>query len=161
MRLDIETVDITKLMETCFEKYQPIFNKNTITTQSLPSNLFVEGDTTRLQQVFVNLFENCARYTEKEGEVRLSANQDVRFVSLVVENTARDIPEKSLTRMFDRLYRVDKSRNKFSGGSGLGLAICAAIIDAHGGKIYAKRSSLNGLAITVSLPVNSVKGIQE
>lgn len=162
MRLDIETVDITQLMETCFEKYQPVFNKNTITTHNqLPSNLFVKGDTTRLQQVFVNLFENCARYTEKGGEVRLSANQDVRFVSLVVENTARDIPEKSLTRMFDRLYRVDKSRNKFSGGSGLGLAICAAIIDAHGGKIYAKRSSLNGLAITVSLPVNSVKGTQE
>jgi len=161
LRLECQPSDISEMVQACLQKYQPIFTERDITTANqLPSALTAEVDKTRLQQVLINLFENCARYTDKAGEVRISASQNNEFVILVIENTATEISEGPLPKLFDRLYRVDESRNKYSGGSGLGLAICAAIVEAHGGKISAARSSrkvgVNGLAISLTLPVSSI-----
>ena len=162
LRLECQPNDISEMVQACLQKYQPIFTESgIITTNQLPSSLMAEVDKARIQQVLINLFENCVRYTDKAGEVRISVSQDNEFVTLVIENTASEISEESLPKLFDRLYRVDESRNKFSGGSGLGLAICAAIVEAHGGKISAARSSLiggvNGLAISLTLPVSSIR----
>lgn len=162
LRLECQPNDISEMVQACLQKYQPIFTESgIIMTNQLPSSLMAEVDKARLQQVLINLFENCVRYTDKAGEVRISVSQDNEFVTLVIENTASEISEESLPKLFDRLYRVDESRNKFSGGSGLGLAICAAIVEAHGGKISAARSSLiggvNGLAISITLPVSSIR----
>ncbi|GLX81464.1 ATP-binding protein [Thalassotalea eurytherma] len=158
LRLECQPNDISEMVQACLQKYQPIFaEKNITASNQLPNTLMAEVDKARLQQVLINLFENCARYTDKAGEVRISSSLDNEFVTLVIENTAPEISEQSLPKLFDRLYRVDESRNKFSGGSGLGLAICAAIVEAHGGKISAARSSLkggvNGLAVSMTLPV--------
>jgi len=62
------------------------------------------------------------------------------------------VPEDSLNKLFDRLYRVDPSRSRETGAAGLGLAICARIVEAHGGTIRARHSSLGGVAIDVDLP---------
>lgn len=161
LRLECQPNDVSEMVQACLQKYQPIFAESGISiTNQLPNTLIAEVDKTRLQQVLINLFENCARYTDKAGEVRISASQDNEFVTLVIENTAPEISEQSLPKLFDRLYRVDESRNKFSGGSGLGLAICAAIVEAHGGKISAARSlrkgGVSGLAVSLTLPVSSI-----
>ncbi|ACA88220.1 ATP-binding protein [Shewanella woodyi] len=157
LRLECQPNNISEMVQKCLQKYQPIFTERDITTTNqLPSSLIAHVDKTRLQQVLVNLFENCARYTDIAGDIRISASQDNQFVTLVIENTAPEISEESLPKLFDRLYRVDESRNKFSGGSGLGLAICTAIVEAHGGKIRATYSSLNGLAVSMTLPVSSI-----
>lgn len=157
LRLECQPKNISEMVRKCLQKYQPIFTERDITTTNqLPRSLIAHVDKTRLQQVLVNLFENCARYTDIAGDIRISASQGNQFVTLVIENTASEISEESLPKLFERLYRIDESRNKFSGGSGLGLAICTAIVEAHGGKIRASCSSLNGLAISMTLPLSSI-----
>jgi two-component system sensor histidine kinase BaeS len=69
------------------------------------------------------------------------------------------VPEEALPRLFDRLYRVDTSRNRDSGGSGLGLSICRHIIENHGGRIWAQRSPQGGLAIEIQLPLARKKNL--
>lgn len=160
LRLECQPINISEMINICLQKYQPIFEGNEITvTNKLPPILVADVDKNRLQQVFINLLENCSRYTNKAGDVLISASQGNDFVTLVIENAAPEMSEKSLSKLFDRLYRVDESRNKFSGGSGLGLAICAAIVEAHSGKIKAAHSSLGGLAISMTLPVRGTNGI--
>lgn len=153
--------NISEIVNTCLQKYQAIFQEREISVNNkLPAILMADVDQSRLQQVFINLFENCARYTDQLGNVRVSASQDNESIRLVIKNSAPKMSEESLSKLFDRLYRVDSSRNKSSGGSGLGLAICAAIIEAHGGKISAVNSSSDGvvgnyLAISITLPISS------
>ena len=86
------------------------------------------------------------------GRVRLVLEDDGASVSLTIEDSAPGVPEAALPRLFDRLFRVDASRNRDAGGAGLGLAICRAIVLAHGGSIEATASTLGGLLIEVRLP---------
>jgi two-component system sensor histidine kinase BaeS len=114
----------------------------------------VYGDVFRLRQVMNNLFENTLRYTDSPGRFRISWRQLEGAIELLFEDSAPAVPEASLAKLFDRLYRVDPSRNRATGASGLGLSICHSIIKAHGGVIAAEKSSLGGLAIRFSLPTN-------
>jgi two-component system sensor histidine kinase BaeS len=75
------------------------------------------------------------------------------MIELLFEDSSPAVPDASLAKLFDRLYRVDPSRNRTTGASGLGLSICDAIINAHGGDISAEKSSIGGLAIRFSLPL--------
>jgi two-component system sensor histidine kinase BaeS len=71
------------------------------------------------------------------------------------------VPEKALERLFDRLYRVDTSRNRERGGSGLGLAICKQIVESHRGKITAAPAATGGLLIRIDLPLNDGEAWQQ
>ena len=121
--------------------------------QVLPASpLPVLGEARRLEQVFVNLLENAARYTDAGGQVRVVARTvSGRQVEIVVEDSAPGVPADRRVRLFERFYRVDSSRARARGGSGLGLAICQHIVQAHRGTITADDSPLGGLRITVTL----------
>ena len=75
-----------------------------------------------------------------------------KTLHITLEDSAPGVAESDLVRLFERLYRVDSSRNRETGGTGLGLAICKNIVDAHEGSISAESSSLGGLKITIDLP---------
>jgi two-component system sensor histidine kinase BaeS len=113
----------------------------------------VHGDARRLDQLLDNLLANARRYTDAPGrvQVRLAAQED--GVVLSVDDTAPGVPPAHLPHLFERLYRVDASRNRAAGGAGLGLAICRAIVAAHGGTIQAQPSALGGLSVRVTLPL--------
>ncbi len=123
--------------------------------RELPASpLPVLGVARRLEQVFVNLLENAARYTDAGGQVRVVARTvSGRQVEIVVEDSAPGVPADRRVRLFERFYRVDSSRARARGGSGLGLAICQHIVQAHRGTITADDSPLGGLRITVTLPL--------
>jgi two-component system sensor histidine kinase BaeS len=113
----------------------------------------VYGDADRLRQLFQNLLQNSIRYTEKNNAIRVTLNFDNKDFAVVIwEDGPPGAPSSSLARLFDRLYREEKSRNRRQGGSGLGLSICKNIVEAHNGKIKAAHSSLGGLAIDLQLP---------
>ncbi|MGB0134561.1 ATP-binding protein [Dokdonella sp.] len=112
----------------------------------------IRGDSRRLEQLVDNLLANCRRYTDAPGRVRVELRMHDGHVQLLIEDTAPNVPDASLPRVFDRLYRVDISRNRAAGGAGLGLAICKAIVEAHEGSIEASHSELGGLRISVALP---------
>jgi two-component system sensor histidine kinase BaeS len=115
----------------------------------------IQGDPQRLQQLFKNLLENSLRYTDKPGQLQVSTQLQAGTVTLVFADSPPGVPEDALPHLFERLYRVESSRNRATGGAGLGLSICYNIVEAHGGKISAAHSALGGLEIRVNLPLQS------
>jgi two-component system OmpR family sensor kinase len=117
----------------------------------------VLGDRTRLQQLFTNLIDNAIKFTPSGGHVDLSLKRDGVFARVFVRDTGIGIPEEELEGIFERFYRVDKSRARESGGTGLGLSICQWIAKAHHGKIEVKTELGKGAEFIVSLPLLSDK----
>ncbi len=113
----------------------------------------VFADQERFTQLFANLFENSLRYTDEGGELSVSLLPGKDFVAVEFQDSKPGVPDEDLSRLFDRLYRVEGSRNRKTGGAGLGLAISKNIVEAHGGTISAHQSSQGGLLIRVTLPV--------
>jgi two-component system sensor histidine kinase BaeS len=109
----------------------------------------ITGDEDRLRQLFANLIENTIRYTNSPGVLRINHYCSLQKLTLVFEDSPPGVPSEALDRVFDRLYRVDKSRSWALGGSGLGLSICKEIVSGHGGAIRAANSSLGGLLISI------------
>ncbi|MEW5720704.1 MAG: HAMP domain-containing sensor histidine kinase, partial [Chloroflexota bacterium] len=113
----------------------------------------VVGDADRLKQLFLNLMDNAIKYTPGGGAVTLSFAREGEWVRVAVADTGVGIPAADLPRIFDRFYRVDKSRAREKGGTGLGLAICKWIVDAHGGRIEVQSQVGKGSTFTVWLPI--------
>lgn len=94
-------------------------------------DLTVFGDEQRLRQVMVNLIDNAIKYTPQNGKVDVSLDIREKDLSVIVQDTGVGIPQKDLSRIFERFYRVDKARSRDVGGSGLGLSIVKHILEAH------------------------------
>lgn len=122
-----------------------------LTIVELPE-AYVSGNWDALHRLFSNLVENALRYTDKNGEVRVSLTNTDRDVCVAVKDTGIGIPEEALPHIFERFFRVDKSRSRASGGTGLGLAIAKAIVDAHGGAITVESVLGSGTNFVVSIP---------
>lgn len=110
----------------------------------------VRGDEAKLRQVFENLLSNAVKYTPENGRISLSAQQENGNVCLRVADTGVGIPPRHLPHIFERFYKVDRSRQ--SKGFGLGLAIVKHIVQAHGGEIHAESAEGQGTTFTVVLP---------
>lgn len=114
----------------------------------------IVADEDMITRVIVNLVDNAIKYSPDRGEVVIEggpAGEDEIFVS--VSDRGFGIPEESLPRVFERLYRVDKARSRVYGGSGLGLAIVKHIVEVHGGSIGVESKPGQGSKFTVCLPV--------
>lgn len=112
----------------------------------------VSGDADRLRQVVDNLLDNAIKHTPSGGRLTLTAaaTERGRQIEMVVEDTGVGIPPEDLPRVFERFYRVDKSRPA-AGGTGLGLAICKEIVEAHGGSIRVESRVGEGTRVVVGL----------
>jgi len=105
------------------------------------NDLEIFGDKEKLKQVFVNIIQNAIKYTDK-GKVEVFAEVEKKNVRFIIKDTGIGIPDESISRIFERFYRVDKARSRSVGGTGLGLAIAKHILEAHNSKIEVK-SKLN------------------
>jgi heavy metal sensor kinase len=114
----------------------------------------VRGDETRLREVFYNLLDNAIKYTPEGGTVEVRLGQREQAVVVTVRDTGIGIPPEHLPRVFDRFYRVDKSRSRAEGGTGLGLSIAQKIVTDHGGRIELVSAPDQGTTCTVTLPLN-------
>jgi two-component system, OmpR family, sensor histidine kinase BaeS len=112
----------------------------------------IYGDEQRFHQVFHNLLENNLKYTNKPGSVTFESKTEGQNLVITVQDSGPGVPDEAIDYLFDRLYRVDTSRNRKTGGTGLGLAICKYIIKNHQGSISATNKN-KGLQITISLPL--------
>ncbi len=121
-----------------------------------PATMMVRADELRLVQLFGNLLSNAQRYTDAPGKVLIQFVAAPGMWQVHVDDTPPGVARELRTKLFDRLFRVESSRNRAAGGAGLGLAICRNIAVAHGGRIEATASPLGGLRITVTLPAEGV-----
>jgi two-component system phosphate regulon sensor histidine kinase PhoR len=115
----------------------------------------VPGEKFKIEQMFINLVDNAVKYTE-EGKISIAIAKETRaanhFVNIRVTNTGLPIPEKSLPRLFDRFYVVDKSRSRKLGGTGLGLSIVKHVVLLHNGQISVENVENEGTAFSILLP---------
>jgi two-component system phosphate regulon sensor histidine kinase PhoR len=111
----------------------------------------IHADKSRLEQVLVNLIHNAVKFTKPGGEVALEAESVSSGIRFAVRDTGVGIPEESLSRIFERFYRVDRSRT--GSGTGLGLSISKHIVEAHGGRIWAESEEGRGSTFYFEIPV--------
>lgn len=151
-----EPVDLCELLQDAISTAEHSLSKKGLSIRAdLPETLPLLGDHRRLRQVMDNLLKNSRRYTDSGGAIQVSAWRQGNQVSFKVEDTAPGVDAETLSRLFDRFYRGEASRNRASGGAGLGLSICRNIVEAHQGSISAQPSPLGGLQIIVTLPVDT------
>jgi two-component system sensor histidine kinase BaeS len=148
-------VALRTLLEDILARFETRFARRGITIEADLVDLaevHLRGDPDRLAQVFANILDNACKYTGSPGVLQIGGRADEARVTLRFADAGPGVPQAALPRLFDRLYRVDPSRSRASGGSGLGLSICRQIVEHHGGRIWAERSSLGGLAVGIELP---------
>jgi two-component system, OmpR family, sensor histidine kinase CiaH len=129
-----------------------IFENNILLNYDIEPNLVVSGNSEQLKQVVMILLDNALKYTNINGRVNLFLKKSYNNVVLSVTNTGNGIPDKYIHKIFDRFYRIDKSRSRDSGGYGLGLAIAKAIVEQHGGKIETHSVLNESTTFNIELP---------
>ena len=111
------------------------------------------ADKDRLKQLFTNLLENSCRYTYAGGEINIQALISNKQLELQIQDSAPGVALDVQSKLFERFYRVEKSRTRSQGGSGLGLSLCKQIVEAHQGSIVAMDSPLGGLSMKITFPI--------
>jgi len=117
-----------------------------------PEKLSLQADPDRLKQVLINLLSNACRYTPDGGRIEVAAELAGSKVRILVKDNGIGIPAAELPFIFEKFYRVDKSRNSSAGGSGLGLSIVKDLVELHGGSITARSAAGQGTVFEIILP---------
>ena len=154
--LELKTFDIVFTIKNVFEQLEMRAKKNNITLKindEYFEPIYVYADEERIQQVITNLIINSLKYGVDRGvtEVRIDSLKKGKILIRISDN-GEGIEQKHLPRLFERFYRVEKTRNRTSGGSGLGLSIVKHIIDAHNEKIFVESQTNIGSEFSFTLP---------
>ena len=155
LKLVYQAEDITKLVKQAVTPLQPQLTAKEISLSlDLPDNLPpVNIDWQQVNQVLHNLLENAVAYTHKGGTINVAAAKQGDWVEVSVSDTGEGIPAEDLPNIFERFYRVDKSRARVTGGSGLGLTIARRLVEAHGGTIKVQSKLGKGSRFSFTIPI--------
>lgn len=161
LRLDYADVDVEALTRKVAAAYRTQTTLHHIELDFAEPLPLIWGDEERLRQVLTNLLNNAIKYSPDGGTIRLggwaqySAGEDgPARVILFVADQGIGIPQDELPHIFDRFYRVDSSLRRSTAGAGLGLFLTKAIVEAHGGQIWARSEAGKGTTFFVALPVD-------
>ncbi len=138
LKMHFQRVDLASLVQDVFDQLEDIAHKRGTKLRlksEQPGPHWVKADPQRIYQVMINLVENAIKYGHDEGRVTVTLEADRKHVLVTVKDNGPGIPPEHLSRIFERFYRVDKSRSKDKGGTGLGLAIVKHILNAHKAKV--------------------------
>lgn len=144
--VDKTEVELKPFLEALFGKITPVFREKKMDLSlDCPAGLSAHIDPTRFEQVILNLLDNARKYSNEGSSVSVKVETSIEGrVRILISDTGWGIPEEDLHRIFERFYRVDKSRTRALGGSGLGLAIAKQLVEAHGGTITVKSQPNHG-----------------
>lgn len=127
-------------------------NKNQQISFAVDDNIQVAGDKERIFQLFLNLADNAVKYTPENGSIEIRLKSINNYAEFSIKDNGIGIPEEHLPHVFERFYRVDRSRSRMSGGFGLGLAVCKTIVEAHNGSINIQSDISHGTTVIVKFP---------
>jgi heavy metal sensor kinase len=153
LELSLEPVDLASVAIAVTTQLRPLADQGgvhlTVRASHVPSVL---ADQARLAQVVTNLVDNAVKYTAADSSVEVRVWAAAGGAGLTVTDSGPGIAPEDLPRVFDRFSRLDPARSRACGGSGLGLAICKALVEAHGGRIWAESNPGSGSAFSLTLP---------
>lgn len=151
----IKKIDIAELIRERLADMTDLILANKIDMEiNVPEHLFCPMDKGLIDKVLGNIFTNAVRYTPFGGKLRVTLYEEDDWVYCQVENTDSHIPEEALEHVFEPFYRVEQSRNRYTGGSGLGLYIVRNILEKHSA-VYEIKNTLDGVLFEFSLPSTS------
>lgn len=152
MKLRLEEADLSKLMNDAVELYAHVAEeKNLAVATRLDDGCSATADPTRMRQVFANLLDNAIKYTPSGGRIAISVGRGDGEIAVHVRDSGVGIAEADLPRIWERLYRGDKSRGEH--GLGLGLNLVKAIVEAHHGRVEVTSLPRQGSEFRIYLPV--------
>ncbi|HLR42484.1 MAG TPA: HAMP domain-containing sensor histidine kinase [Pseudogracilibacillus sp.] len=147
-----EKVGICEIIQKVVELIQPILTeKNILVKVNCPNEITAFVDPERLQQVLINILDNAIKHSDESSQIYLDVNRTAQYLNITITDHGEGIPKQDLPYIFDRLYRVEKSRSRQSGGSGLGLAITKEIVESHGGSIDIRSQPGMGTSVIIKL----------
>lgn len=162
---DQQNLEITTFMlyELGTEALSPLeavaTSKGIILSFNADANTAFCGDRNRIRQLLIILVDNAIKYTQPSGCVDVKLRRDEQFITLTVADTGSGMEPEHLDKIFDRFYRVNKTRNQNQDGSGLGLSIAKWIVQEHRGTIRVASVSGKGTTFTVLLPLLLTRGV--
>ena len=152
--LTLTAMDLTGLLVESVADAEVLCSQKNISIQFLGTgSVTVRGDQILLHELFINLLDNAVRYTPPQGTITVSAVEKDHWAVVSVRDTGIGIPREQISNIFNRFYRVDKSRAKGQGGEGLGLAICKRIVELHKGRIEVESEVGAGSVFSIYLPL--------
>ena len=155
LKLVYQAEDVANLVKQAVAPWEPqMAAKDISLSLDLPDNLpLVNIDWQRVNQVLHNLLENAVAHTAEGGSINVTASAEGKWVEVNVSDTGEGIPAEDLPYVFERFYRVDKSRARATGGSGLGLTIAKRLVEAHGGTITVQSELGRGSRFSFTVPI--------
>ncbi len=154
MRLQLEPLNLAELVQQTVDLYEDLAEDRGLSIHvDTPEDVSVHGDRRRLRQVLANLVDNAVKYSPAGGRIQLRTAREGRDAVVTVEDTGIGIAPEELPRIWERLYRGDKSRSER--GLGLGLSLVRAIVQAHGGTVTAQSRLGEGASFEVRLRATS------
>lgn len=143
-----------KLIASIVEQFKPIAElKNIHLKEMIEQDLNYYGDQERLHQLFVILLDNALKFTPANGAVIISCKKEGNVLKIIVKDNGIGISSEDLPYIFNRFFRVDKSRSRSEGGTGLGLSIAKWIVEAHYGQITVESQQKEGTSFIIKLPI--------
>lgn len=149
-----DRLDLSLEFERVLESFQTQIQRKNIAVQNETAGqtLIATGDRDKIHQVFSNLIDNAIKFNRPRGSIKIHGCSKSEGVTLTIEDTGIGIPEEATKRVFERFFRVDKTRSKELGGTGLGLAIVKHIMEAHGGRAFCESRLGQGTSFSVFFP---------
>jgi two-component system phosphate regulon sensor histidine kinase PhoR len=156
--LEMARCDIRQIFSGVIADLSPTIEskRQRVTIDVPPEAAQVDGDPAKLHDIVRNLVENAVNYSPDGADVRLAASRLNGTYTITVADSGPGIPPEDLGRVFERFYRVDRSRAR-PGGTGLGLAIVKHLVELHGGEARAENAATGGAVFTISLPARSTE----
>ncbi|KKI88463.1 histidine kinase [Bacillus sp. SA1-12] len=158
-KMDQNTFTISKeqmylcpFLQTIYRRFLPVFTRKGIHLSfHCHEDLIAAIDPVRFQQVLFNLLDNALKYSNEQTTTEIMATQEKRNIIITIKDQGIGIPSDELPYIFDRLFRVDKSRSRLTGGFGLGLSIVKEIVEAHNGEIFVESQIGKGTCFKILL----------
>lgn len=150
--IERENVNLCYFISKIVDRFQPVLAEKKIMLHvNCANELTAFIDPERFQQVFMNILHNAEKHSYEGGEIVIDVNETAKQITITITDEGEGIPEQDLPYIFDRLYRVEKSRSRVSGGSGLGLSITQEIVESHGGHIEIESKLGEGTKVFITL----------
>lgn len=157
LHINYKLTYINFLLEKVTNRLRPLAEKKDIKLiLNLDEKIQIKVDSDKIQQAMINIIDNAIKYTQEGGEVKISLYSQGKWCVIEVRDNGIGIPEKGLSHIFDRFYRIDKARSRKTGGTGLGLSIAHQVVTLHQGTIEVESNVGKGSVFYIKIP-NDIK----